>query len=398
MKDLSHDAEALLKAARAQRSPLDRRRREAVKQAVLVTVGATATGAAAAAELAGAAKPLASAWFSTAAGKVVVGLGAALVGSTATVGVVSAKRALSRPTSSTPALRSAAAPPPASGFSAAKASGTATDGVVEPGRVEVPAAKEPVSTPATTTEVIVEGLESSRAVKAAEPSAARTGAALPPARRSGSASTATVKAEGAGWPVATTGASSPPGSSGLAAPGVGGGVGQVTATGVPLPGPLGPATVAAPRPPGVGGGVGLVTATDVLLPSPPPGLLGPATVAAPRSPGREGPDARPVTSSAPGGPRAPSEAVGPLADELLVLRAALKHHEAARDEAALERLDEYQRRHQGGALQTEADTLRVLVLCRLGRKPEAAEVLRALRRSAPVSPAAQRLSSSCAAE
>lgn len=80
MSDLSPEAARLLADARAQAPHLDRRAHKRVKQAVLLSVAAPSAAAAAS-------KPLASFVAST-AGKVVVGVAAAVVGASATLGVM----------------------------------------------------------------------------------------------------------------------------------------------------------------------------------------------------------------------------------------------------------------------------------------------------------------------
>jgi hypothetical protein len=94
MSDLSRRANQVLDEARASRPALDRRRKERVRQAVAATVATTAVAAGAqAAKAVGATKSVATAWVTTTVGKVVLGVGAAVVGSGLTVGVMSARRA-----------------------------------------------------------------------------------------------------------------------------------------------------------------------------------------------------------------------------------------------------------------------------------------------------------------
>jgi hypothetical protein len=94
MSDLSRRATQMLDEARASRPALDRRRKERVRQAVASTVATTAVAAGAqAAQTVGATKSVATAWVTTTVGKVVLGVGAAVVGSGLTVGVMSARRA-----------------------------------------------------------------------------------------------------------------------------------------------------------------------------------------------------------------------------------------------------------------------------------------------------------------
>jgi len=92
-----------------------------------------------------------------------------------------------------------------------------------------------------------------------------------------------------------------------------------------------------------------------------------------------------------------AEAAKPLRDELTVLRLAMTHHESGNELAALATLDEYDGRFPKGVMVVEAQVLRVLALCQLGRTPEASAVLRALELATPASPAVQRLKTSCAA-
>lgn len=74
----------------------------------------------------------------------------------------------------------------------------------------------------------------------------------------------------------------------------------------------------------------------------------------------------------------------------------MTHHDSGNAAAALTNLDDYQARFPNGVMQVEAQVLRVLVLCDLGRKADATTVLRFLQRTTPTSPALERLSSSCA--
>lgn len=93
-----------------------------------------------------------------------------------------------------------------------------------------------------------------------------------------------------------------------------------------------------------------------------------------------------------------AEAAQPLRDELTVLRLAMTHHDSGNELAALATLDEYDGRFPKGVMVVEAQVLRVLALCQLGRTPEASAVLRALELATPASPAVQRLKTSCAAQ
>lgn len=93
-----------------------------------------------------------------------------------------------------------------------------------------------------------------------------------------------------------------------------------------------------------------------------------------------------------------AEAAKPLRDELTVLRLAMTHHESGNALATLATLDEYDGRFPKGVMVVEAQVLRVLALCQLGRTPEASAVLRALELATPASPAVQRLKTSCAAQ
>lgn len=341
MNELSHDAAALLRQARAQQPQLDRQRREAVKQAVAMAVGASVAGAAA--ELVGASKPMVSGWFATTAGKLVVGLGAAIVGSTATVGVVSAKRALARATSA--AAGPARAPSGTPGASAVRPLG---ERVTHPAVVE----KRPALSAPSGTAVVSDARGAGPGLAPTDTRTPTDGVARTPALGRATAAGAASPSERD-----TRGARAPGSSAGE--PGV--------APELPRAASTNDGRAQAPW------------RADASPLVPDTNSAGPGAGAA-------------------GGAGGADELVGDLRDELVVLRAALSHHEAARDEAALGRLDEYQRRFGGGVLRTEAETLRVLVLCRLGRKAEATALLQALRRSASSSPAAQRLSTSCAAE
>jgi hypothetical protein len=93
MSDVSRRATQVLDEARASRPALDRRRKERVRQAVVATVATTAAAGAHAAQAVGATKSMATAWVTTTVGKVVLGVGAAVIGSGVTVGVMSARRA-----------------------------------------------------------------------------------------------------------------------------------------------------------------------------------------------------------------------------------------------------------------------------------------------------------------
>lgn len=85
MSDMSRRATQVLDEARAGQPKLDSRRRERVRNAVVMTVATTAATAASGAQAAG--------WLTTTAGKLIIGVGAAIVGSGATVGVMLVRRA-----------------------------------------------------------------------------------------------------------------------------------------------------------------------------------------------------------------------------------------------------------------------------------------------------------------
>ncbi|MDP1829050.1 MAG: hypothetical protein Q8L48_37655 [Archangium sp.] len=87
--------------------------------------------------------------------------------------------------------------------------------------------------------------------------------------------------------------------------------------------------------------------------------------------------------------------VFPAADELALLRAALQHLDAREWKEALAELDRRDLEFPAGALQDEADVLRVLGLCGLDQVSTATALAARLRVRAPNSPALARLSTSC---
>jgi hypothetical protein len=88
--------------------------------------------------------------------------------------------------------------------------------------------------------------------------------------------------------------------------------------------------------------------------------------------------------------------VFPTADELALLRAALRRLDAREWKEALAELDRHDLEFPaGGALQDEADVLRVLGLCGLDQVSTATALAARLRVRAPNSPALARLSTAC---
>lgn len=88
--------------------------------------------------------------------------------------------------------------------------------------------------------------------------------------------------------------------------------------------------------------------------------------------------------------------VMPAADELALLRAALRHLDAREWKEALAELDRHDLEFPaGGPLQDEADVLRVLGLCGLDQVSTATALAARLRVRAPNSPALARLSTAC---
>lgn len=87
--------------------------------------------------------------------------------------------------------------------------------------------------------------------------------------------------------------------------------------------------------------------------------------------------------------------VFPAADELALLRAALRHLDAREWKEALAELDRRDLEFPAGALQDEADVLRVLGLCGLDQVSAATALAARLRVRAPNSPALARLSTAC---
>lgn len=290
MNDLSRRATQLLDEARAGQPKLDSRRRERVRTAVVMSVAATAATAASSAQAAG---PLAG-WLTTTAGKLLIGVGAAIVGSGATVGIILARRAAVAPVVVTtprvappvPPRRAAVEPPPVV--------------IVEP----------------QTPPPIVE---------------------------------------------------SPP-------------VAEVLPTVTPVVRSRTPPST--PRVP-------IERAAPVVVAVTAPVDEGAPTPAVPVAPIA----ARSTSNAVP-----QPETAKPLRDELTVLRLAMTHHDSGNDVAALASLDEYEARFPTGVMLVEAQVLRVLALCQLGRTADARSVLRRLELATPASPAVQRLKTSCAAQ
>lgn len=90
----------------------------------------------------------------------------------------------------------------------------------------------------------------------------------------------------------------------------------------------------------------------------------------------------------------PPLVVAPESEVALLRRAklALESHDAS---AALTALDEHHVAYPGGGMSLEADVLRVLAWCELGKHDEASQLATRLRESAPRSPALRRLEGSC---
>lgn len=80
---------------------------------------------------------------------------------------------------------------------------------------------------------------------------------------------------------------------------------------------------------------------------------------------------------------------------MLLSRASAELH-AARPAAALEALDEHERKFPKGVLRQERAAARVKALCALGRLEEARAELARLTRAAPGSPHAARAAEACA--
>jgi len=300
MTDLSRRARQVLDDARASQPKLDSRRRERVRSAVVMSVAATAAAAASGAQAA----PLAS-WLTTTAGKLIVGVSAAIVGSGATVGVILVRRAAIAPVAVMPArtIQRVQADAP-----------RLVQAVDEPAppepRPAVPATPAPIVPPIVTPSPVASALPT----------------VTPDVRPQKSSARALVDRLTSPAPVAT-------------------------------------------RP-------------DEVEATPPV----PAA-----------PSAVPLIAGASNRAQAP-EAEKPLRDELTLLRLAMTHHDSGNDVGALSSLDEYQARFPKGVMLVEAQVLRVLALCQLGRTSEAQKVLRALELATPASPAVQRLKTSCAAQ
>jgi hypothetical protein len=286
MTELSRRASQVLAQARAQRPKLDHRRRARVRTAVVMSL-ATAASTAQGAEALGATKPLGG-WLTTTIGKVVVGLGAAIVGSSVTAGVMMTRRALTHQ-----AVVVAKTTP----------------------RHQALAVKSFVPTPPAAVipaPVLVSDVETETLVDVDSPA---------------------LSAQ----PVAPVAASEP------------------------------------------------VPSRVVLRHAAPSAVVERST----------SPEVVEVGPSN----RIPAiDVAKPLRDELTVLRLAMTHHDSGNDGMALANLDEYAERFPNGVLLLEAQVLRVLVLCQLGRATDAKTMLRELERSNVESPAILRLKTSCAAE
>lgn len=127
------------------------------------------------------------------------------------------------------------------------------------------------------------------------------------------------------------------------------------------------------------------SAPEEPAPSPPPprGEAGESAASAPRAP---------PARRTPAVPRAEDN----LAREVALLsRAGVELH-AARPAAALEALDEHERRFPKGVLAQERAAARARTLCALGRMQEAQAELARLTRAAPGSPHAARVAQACA--
>lgn len=135
----------------------------------------------------------------------------------------------------------------------------------------------------------------------------------------------------------------------------------------------------------------------MLAPAPPEQVIVPPT-SPPRTPAASrGPRAAPVKASAPAvepaeAPRA-AEEESALAAELGLLRLAQGHVDAHQWDAALEVLARHRERFPAGPLAVEADVLRVLSLCGVGRLEDASKTADALR--AARAPSLRRLQGSC---
>lgn len=403
MTQPSKRAEQLLAEARAGRTTLDATRRRRVKQGVLMTLATTATATGVTAEAAASvASKSAVGWLATATGKVALGVGAALVGSTMTYGAMTVKRSVSGPARvvSAPSARAERVPVPIR----ADAPALAAETPPEPADLAAAVAVEAAAP---------EQIRAAVAAEVAAPAVATpvpAGAAVAP----DIAARAPAPLRAAPDVVAARGPAPLRADVDATTPGV---VGTPAPEPLPTGGPseeharvatepsaarAQPLTETPPRIGSMGARLGDQPPVDSAAPIQSPaatGARGPTaeTRAAEFkddlfvSPRRDS-KARPAAT-----PLSPAEEAA-LKAELVVLRRALALHEASEESEALAVLSTYDDTFPRGVLSVEADVLRVRVLCSLGRAAEAKSVRRALDQRAPGSPAALRLQQSCAAE
>ena len=129
-----------------------------------------------------------------------------------------------------------------------------------------------------------------------------------------------------------------------------------------------------------------------VLPAPHPVRLAESTrAAAPETPAIE----RRARPSAP--PQTIEEDQSPLGPEVIALTGVMSAADAKQWPEAMRALDAYDRSFPNGLMRTEADVVRVTVLCGLSQTDEARSLARDLERRDSTNPAVDRLRLTCAA-